>query len=102
MTLANLLDGQIERAKADQAAVAIICGQFFQDHGDDPAFHFSPERGVHDIHMMQGDSGSFSDDNRVNGDGALFIRYQGGETIALFVRFSTQATSTNDVTGESQ
>jgi hypothetical protein len=30
------------------------------------------------------------------GDGALFIRFAGGETIALFVRFSTQSTTTND------
>jgi uncharacterized protein YukJ len=57
---------------------------------------FAPERGVHDIHMMQGNSGSFADDNRINGDGALFIRFAGGETIALFVRFSTQSTTTNN------
>ena len=55
-----------------------------------------PERGVHDIQMMQGNSGSFADDNRINGDGALFIRFAGGETIALFVRFSTQSTTTNN------
>jgi hypothetical protein len=30
------------------------------------------------------------------GDGALFIRFAGGETIALFVRFSTQSTTTNN------
>ncbi|MBV8309146.1 MAG: DUF2278 family protein, partial [Planctomycetaceae bacterium] len=46
-----------------------------------------------------GNSGSFADDNRVNGDGALFIRYDGGETIALFVRFTTQDTRTDDTTG---
>ena len=30
------------------------------------------------------------------GDGALFIRFAGGETIALFVRFSSQSTTTNN------
>jgi len=100
VTLANLLDGQIERAKADAQAVVLACGEFFQDPGRDQTFGFSPELGVHDIHMMQGNSGSFSDDNRVNGDGALFIRYVGGETIALFVRFTTQAISTNNSTGD--
>jgi len=99
ITLANLLDGQIERAKADSQAVILACGEFFQDAGSDQSFGFSPERGVHDIHMMQGNSGSFADDNRVNGDGALFIRYAGGETIALFVRFTTQAIPTDDATG---
>jgi uncharacterized protein YukJ len=99
VTLENLLDGQIERAKADSAAVALICGEFFQDGGADSTFGFSPERGVHDIHMMQGNSGRFADDNRVNGDGALFLRFAGGETVALFIRFNTQATSTSDSTG---
>jgi len=96
VTLRNLLDAQIERAKADQAAVGIVFGEFFQDPGNDSTFGFSPERGVHDIHMMQGNTGSFADDNRINGDGALFIRFSGGETIALFVRFSEQSTTTDD------
>jgi uncharacterized protein YukJ len=99
VTLANLLDAQIERAKADSDSVILVCGEFFQDRGSDETFGFSPEKGVHDIHMMQGDSGSFASDDRVNGDGALFIRFKGGETVALFVRFTTQSTSTDDSTG---
>ena len=99
VTLANLLDAQIERAKADSDSVILACGEFFQDRGSDETFGFSPEKGVHDIHMMQGDIGSFESDNRVNGDGALFIRFTGGETVALFVRFTTQSTSTDDRTG---
>jgi uncharacterized protein YukJ len=96
VTLSNLLDGQIERAKADKAAVIIAFGEFFADHGSDQTFGFSPELGVHDIHMMQGNTGSFANDNRINGDGALFIRFTGGETVALFVRFSEQSTTTDD------
>ena len=96
VTLRNLLDGQVERAKADRDAVVIAFGEFFRDPARDPTFGFSPELGVHDIHMMQGNEGSFADDNRINGDGALFIRFAGGETIALFVRFSTQSTTSDD------
>ena len=96
VTLSNLLDGQIERAKADEAAVVVAFGEFFEDRGSDPTFGFSPELGVHDIHMMQGNSGSFADDNRIDGDGALFIRFSGGETIALFIRFSEQSTTTDN------
>jgi uncharacterized protein YukJ len=99
LTLANLLDANIERAKADPGAVILACGEFFKDPRPDETFNFSPGRGVHDIHMMQGNSGSFANDNRVNGDGALFIRYSENETIALFVRFTTQATTTDDATG---
>jgi uncharacterized protein YukJ len=99
MSLKNLLDAQIERAKADKDAVILACGEFFQDKGSDATFHFSPELGVHDIHMMQGNGGKFANDNRVNGDGALFIRFTGGETVALFTRFSVQDIPTNDQTG---
>ena len=52
----------------------IAFGEFFKDPGRDQTFGFAPELGVHDIHMMQGNSGSFADDNRINGDGALLIR----------------------------
>jgi uncharacterized protein YukJ len=96
ITLRNLLDAQIKRAKADQSAVVIAFGEFFRDPGRDSTFGFSPELGVHDIHMMQGNRGSFADDNRINGDGALFIRFADGETVALFVRFTTQSTTTDD------
>jgi uncharacterized protein YukJ len=96
VTLSNLLDSQVKRAKVDQAAVVIAFGEFFQDRGGDQTFGFSPELGVHDIHMMQGNTGSFASDNRINGDGALFIRFSGAETVALFIRFSEQSTTTDD------
>ena len=44
---------------------------------------------------MQGNSGKFAQDNRINGDGALFIRFTGDETIALFTRFDSQALKTD-------
>ena len=34
--------------------------------------------------------GNFANDNQINGDGALFIRFGGRETLALFIRFTTQ------------
>jgi uncharacterized protein YukJ len=95
-SLDTLLDAQVRRAKADSRAVAIVFGDFFQDAGEaDEDFGFSPEQGVHDIHMMQGNSGSFEKDNTSNGDGALFIRFAGGQTFALFIRFVTQGTETD-------
>lgn len=102
VSLANLMDAHVERAKADSEAVVIAFGESFVDQGSDHTFGFAPEQGVHDIHMMQGNSGSFASDNRVNGDGALFIRFRGGETAALFVRFSVQALDTDARTGAPQ
>lgn len=96
VTLQNLLDGQIGRAIADAEAIAIAFGDGFSDPGNDATFGFTPANGVHDIHMMQGNGGSFTADNRINGDGALFVRYGDGTTIALFTRFATQATATDD------
>jgi uncharacterized protein YukJ len=93
----SLLAAQIQRAQRDSQAVAIVFGDFFQDAGEtDEDFDFSPEQGVHDVHMMQGNSGSFEKDNTTHGDGALFIRFAGGQTFALFVRFDTQGTETDD------
>ena len=94
-----LLGNQVAQAKADSGAVAIIYGTYFRDGGDDTrdkSFGFSPEQGVHDIHMMQGNSGSFERDNTTHGDGALFIRFSSGQTVALFTRFATQGTQTDD------
>jgi uncharacterized protein YukJ len=99
ISLANLLDASVERAKADDAAVAIILGEHFADADADETFGFSPEQGIHDVHMMQGNRGSFAGDNRVNGDGALFIRFNGGETVALFARFSVQDVHTDNGSG---
>src|SRR6516165_4942685 len=43
VTLSNLLDGQVERAKADHSAVVIAFGEFFKDPGRDQTFGFAPE-----------------------------------------------------------
>jgi uncharacterized protein YukJ len=100
VSLKNLLDANIERAKSDETAKVVAFGEGFQDGGEDKTFHFRPERGIHDIHMMQGNSGQFADDNRTHGDGALFISFDNAkETVALFVRFQTQSVTTDDETG---
>ncbi|WP_084803068.1 DUF2278 family protein [Bradyrhizobium sp. NAS80.1] len=100
VTLKNLLDANIERAKADPTAMVVSFGEFFQDAGPDQYFGFRPERGIHDIHMMQGNSGQFASDNRVHGDGALLLSFNNAqEIVALFVRFQTQSLNTDDNTG---
>lgn len=98
-TLSPELDAEIKAAVADADSKVLAFGEFFQDAGADQTFGFSPERGVHDIHMMQGNSGSFAGDNQVRGDGALFLRAGNGTTTALFVRFTTQSIQTDPSTG---
>jgi len=101
VSLKNLLDANIERAKADPTAMVVAFGEYFEDAGQvDKYFGFQPERGIHDIHMMQGNSGQFASDNRVHGDGALFLSFNSAqEIVALFVRFQTQSLHTDDRTG---
>ncbi|WP_035664220.1 DUF2278 family protein, partial [Bradyrhizobium sp. Ec3.3] len=101
VSLKNLLNANIKRAKADRHAMVVAFGEYFEDHGQtDKYFHFRPERGIHDIHMMQGNRGQFASDNRTHGDGALFISFdKGQEIVALFVRFQTQSLHTDDRTG---
>jgi len=96
VTLKNLLDGQIERAKADSDAVAVVFGEYFFDRRPDLSFGFSPGRGVHNIHMLQGDQDQHAGEDRVNGDGALFLVFSGGETAALFTRFQSQSITVDD------
>ena len=97
--IANVLETQVDKARADSGAVAVVFGMYFRDGGDasrDSTFGFSPEQGLHDIHMMQGNAGSFARDNTTHGDGGLFLRYGDGTVAALFVRFATQGTETDD------
>ncbi len=101
-SLLSLLQAQVERAAADDDAVLLACGELFQNDRSGPTFGISLERGLHDIHMMQGNSGTYADDNRVNGDGALFVRYGCGQTFALFLRFSAQGIQTDPRTGAPQ
>jgi len=96
ITLSALIDAQIERAKQDPSAVIIAVGDGFDDNQTTEDVGFALGRGVHDIHMMQGNAGDFARDNRINGDGALFLRFSTGEMVALFVRFASQILPTDD------
>jgi len=101
ISLGTDFDAAVQKAVADDQATVVVFGQYYEDKGRDSTFGFSPEQGVHDIHMMQGNpsGGSFSDDNVAGGDGALFIRYGDGSVTAFFARFSTQTTDTDPQTG---
>lgn len=55
--------------------------------------------GIHDIHMNQGNSGSF--DSAVGSDGAFIIHYPSdGHFEAVFLAFADQAIPTDNQTGK--
>jgi uncharacterized protein YukJ len=64
----------------------------------DEYFHFTPGRGVHDIHQNQGNVGRFADDDGVWQDGGLLIHANGVWT-AILMRFQSQGWHTDDRTG---
>jgi uncharacterized protein YukJ len=100
--LGDFLDHYVRRALGDPAARAFVFGQSWGPEPSipDKIFHFLPGKGVHDIHMNQGNSGRFADDDGVYQDGALLLHFPGpGEWVAIFLAFQSQAWHTDDITG---
>lgn len=74
--------------------------RFGPQKGKDKSFGFSPRLGMHDIHMNQGNSTGFPDDDGVFQDGALLLNLpQKDQWIAIFLAFQSQSFHTDDRTG---
>src|SRR5262245_35846170 len=98
--LADRLDHYVQRAIGDPGAVAYIWGQGWgPDDEVDKIFGFSPGRGVHDVHMNQGNSGRFASDDGVWQDGGMVVRIPGQPPAAVFLAFQSQSWHTDDTTG---
>jgi len=100
--LNEAIDHLIQRAMADEHALLYAFGQRW---GPEPAtkdkiFGFLPGNGIHDIHMNQGNSGSFVGDDGVWQDGGLLISFPANnQWAAVFLKFQSQAWHTNDQNG---
>jgi uncharacterized protein YukJ len=78
----------------------VFGSRFGPQKGKDPTFKFSPQLGVHDVHMNQGNSKKFAKDDGVFQDGALLINLpQKDQWIAIFLAFQSQSFRTDDRTG---
>jgi uncharacterized protein YukJ len=108
--LADKLDHFVERAEADPAARVFAFGQRWgpEPGVPDKVFGFSPGNGVHDIHMNQGNSQQFRQDDGVWQDGGLLLAFPAprlaereaqGQWVAIFLAFQSQAWHTDDQTG---
>src|SRR5262249_36941429 len=66
----------------------------------DKIFGFRPGNGVHDIHMNQGNSQRFRQDDGVWQDGGLLLHYPARDQwVGIFLAFQSQAWHTDDQTG---
>ncbi|MDQ3600405.1 MAG: DUF2278 family protein [Actinomycetota bacterium] len=100
--LADKLEHYVSRAAADPAARLYAFGERWGPEAGQPdkVFGFSPGNGVHDIHMNQGNTGRFRDDDGVWQDGGLLLHYPGPDQwVAIFLAFQSQSWHTDDQTG---
>lgn len=102
----NDLNDAVERVvqAAIQEENAFVCA-FGQRWGPEPTtrdkiFGFLPGNGIHDIHMNQGNSSRFVNDDGVWQDGGLLFHLPSvGRWVAIFLKFQSQAWHTDDRTG---
>jgi uncharacterized protein YukJ len=93
----------VELAKQDASSFICAFGvPWGPETQPDQYFTFKPGQGIHDIHMNQGNSGSykghnFSDDDGVGQDGALFFSLPAsGIWVGFFIAFQSQSFDTDD------
>jgi uncharacterized protein YukJ len=105
--LNELIDSYIQRAIETKAAVYVFgepWGVEKPEPKPDKIFGFEPGRGIHNIHMNQGNSGTFAQENGVYQDGALLIHFPSAIAsqeywVAAFFAFQSQSFHTDDITG---
>jgi uncharacterized protein YukJ len=97
------IDRIMQRAIADEGALVYAFGERWgpEPGKKDKYFGFLPGNGIHDIHMNQGNSGRFKDDNGVFQDGAVLVHFPDqAEWVGIFLKFQSQAWHTDDRTGD--
>ena len=101
--LNDLIDAHVARRKDDPTAVIFAFGQpWGAENAPDKTFKFKPNRGVHDIHMNQGNprAGGHAGDNGVWHDGGLLLWFPKADRwVATFLAFQSQSWHTDDRTG---
>lgn len=100
--LNELLDAIIKQAITDASASIFLFGERWgpEPTTPDKVFGFKPGNGIHDIHMNQGNVGSFVKDDGVWQDGGILIHFADADRwAAVFLAFQSQAWHTDDTTG---
>jgi uncharacterized protein YukJ len=96
------LDQIVQRAMADEEALVYAFGERWgpESNKADKYFGFLPGNGIHDIHMNQGNVGSFIKDDGVWQDGGVLFHFPlQRQWTAVFLKFQSQSWHTDDRTG---
>jgi uncharacterized protein YukJ len=99
--LADKIEHFVSRAAADPDARLYAFGQRWGPEAGTPdkVFGFSPGNGVHDVHMNQGNTGRFVEDDGVWQDGGLLLHLGQNQWVGIFLAFQSQAWHTDNTTG---
>jgi uncharacterized protein YukJ len=100
--LNDQVDRVVQAAIAEEDALVYAFGQRWgpEDDARDKIFGFLPGNGIHDIHMNQGNSDRFVDDDGVWQDGGLLFHFPSVDRwTAVFLKFQSQSWHTDDATG---
>jgi uncharacterized protein YukJ len=93
------LDHGVQRAIRDATAEVYAFGEPWGPEPGTPdrSFGFEPGRGVHDIHMNQGNDPGDAYEDGIWQDGGLFIHFPTeSRWVAMFLAFQSQAWQTDD------
>lgn len=91
--LDDIMNQHFQQAINTPGTLVYFWGSGFGADGNKPDeyFGFSPEAGIHNIHMNQDSTGSFADENGSYQDGAILIYYPDKATwSAMFTKFQSQ------------
>ena len=95
--LNDIFNVHIEHAMSTPGALVYAFGSKWDDGVPDPYFDFQHGRGIHDIHMNQGNVDAHSGDNGIYQDGGLFIHFPDEDRwLAMFMKFQSQVVHTSD------
>ncbi|HEX7714668.1 MAG TPA: DUF2278 family protein [Bacillota bacterium] len=96
------LDKYVEWAlKMADAEIYAFGNAWGPENKPDQYFGFTPGRGIHDIHMNQGNSGRWADDNGPWQDGGIFFHFPAvRKWVAIFLAFQSQTFHSVDGTGQ--
>lgn len=84
----------------ENSAVYAFGQKWGPENKRDKYFGFKPGSGIHDIHMNQGNSEKWKDDDGVYQDGGLIIHLPDEDSwVAVFLAFQSQCFHTDDATG---
>lgn len=98
--ISDVMDGVVGGAVLDPDCWVYVFGEPWETHGADKIFPFFPTRGMHEVHMNQGNDPVHWSQDGVWQDGAILFEHPRQQRwTGLFLKFQSQSWHTDDATG---